>query len=66
MAAPVCRVIDGPFHLIGRSQQNFSFALEKRSGHTAGDVLGEADDAVIERNMEVGAVDGKLTCAINP
>src|SRR5580704_1206431 len=55
----------GPFNLTGRSQQNFTFALEERPRHAAGYVLGEANDAVIKGNVEGGPVDGELARTIN-
>src|SRR5580698_3619940 len=56
----------GAFDLVGRSQQNFTLAFEERSSHATGDILSEANEAVVERNMEGGAVDRKFARAVNP
>ena len=57
MAAPVKSIMDARSDWSSGSQQNFTLALEKGARDMPGNVFGESDGAIVEGDVESGAIE---------
>ena len=56
----------GPLRLVVGDQQHFAFALKKSSGDVTGDIFGESDGAIVERDMKGGALESHFADVVDP